>query len=65
MFCSAILLAIACLGLAALNAYDFLFRDDLPWKEGDFEAVMKLCLYGVTAFSLIATLLRQAIKSSR
>jgi hypothetical protein len=62
LYHSAILLAIVCLSLAALNTYDFLYRDDLPWKEGDFRTVMLLCIGGVTVFSLIALLLRHAIK---
>ena len=63
LYYSAILFAIICLSLAALNTYDFLYRDDLPWKEGDFKAVMLLCVGGVAVFSLIALLLRHAVKS--
>jgi len=62
LYFSTILFAIICLSLAALNTYDFVYRDDLPWKEGDFKAVMLPLIGGATAFSLIALLLRQAIK---
>jgi len=62
LYYSAILFAIICLSLAALNTYDFLYRDDLPWREGDFKAVMVLCIGGVTVFSLIALLFRYALK---
>jgi hypothetical protein len=59
---SAALLAIVCLLLATLNAYDFLYREDLTWREGDFEAVMLCCIGGATVFSLIALSIRNAIK---
>ena len=62
LYYSAILFAIICLSLVALNTYDFLYRDDLPWKEGDFEAVMLRCVGGVAVFFLIALLLRHAGK---
>ena len=63
LYYSAILFAVMCLSLAALNTYDFLYRDDLPWKEGDFKSVMSLCVGGVAVFSLIALLLRHAAKT--
>jgi ABC-type enterochelin transport system permease subunit len=58
----AVLLAIVCLFLATLNFYDFLYRDDLPWKEGDLKAVMLLCVGGAAVFSFIALFLRSALK---
>jgi hypothetical protein len=60
---SAILFALIFLSLAGLNTYDFLYRDDLPWREGDFKAVMLLCVGGFAVSSLIALLFRYAAKT--
>lgn len=62
---SAATLAIVCLLLASFNAYDFLYRDDLPWKDGDFKAVMLRCIGGAIVFTLIALLIRNAFNFKR
>lgn len=64
LYYSASLFAIFCLSLTVLNIYDFLYRNELPWKEGDFKAVTLLCVGGAAVFSLIALLLRYAVKNN-
>lgn len=65
LFYAAILLAMICFCLIVLNAYDFMYRDDLPWKEGDFKAIMLRCIGGLIGFSLVAILMRHMVKANR
>lgn len=30
--------------LSVVNVYDFLFKSELPWREGDFQSVMTINL---------------------
>lgn len=40
----------------AINIHDFLFDETLPWKEGDFRAVVLTCGAGFAGFAVAATL---------
>ncbi|MEH6739803.1 MAG: hypothetical protein V7695_14840 [Sulfitobacter sp.] len=64
LYCSAIFLAMVCLCFAFLNAYDFFFRSDLPWKEGDFRAVMLRCIGGAVLFAATAIFVRNMLKKN-
>jgi hypothetical protein len=44
-------LALACLGLIGLNLYDFWYRPELPWREGNLRSVLTTCMFGALVFA--------------
>lgn len=37
----------------AQNIYDYLYITDLPWREGDFKAIILNCVFGSAVFAII------------
>ena len=58
------LLAFVCLGLIGLNLYDFWYRPELPWREGDLCRVLATCMAGAFIFSVASLIFyKQSIAS--
>lgn len=47
----------------AINIHDFLFDETLPWKEGDFRAVVLTCGAGFIVFAVGGALARHRSKN--
>jgi hypothetical protein len=59
------LLALVCLGLIGLNLYDFWYRPELPWREGDLRRVLTTCTAGAFIFSVASLIFYKQSKATR
>ena len=64
MFYASATLCALCIGIIALNLYDYAFSDVLPWREGDLERVLLRSFAAAAAFGFLAINLYPFVRRS-